>query len=858
MKTLVFLVSMVLAISILSAQNQGPIPKISRQINSYFSYYPRDKVFLMTDKEHYKPGETIWYRAFVSNGDNQLDSEEGSKLSVGLYDKMGASVIKDVYKLNEGSASGDFLIPGELAGGFYFLVAYTSVQSSQDQISVVPLRIEHQYGNQWVVDAVAKDSVSISGKPNELFLILRNFSGDIQKNEQLRYEIRNGSEALVKDKVKTNDSGKATIPFTIPAKTNGEPFVCKLSDQKGEWKRQVFLPTNIDPVIVKFFPEGGNLVAGVPTRIGFTAFNKWGIPVEIEGSVLDQQGEKITPVKTLTKGLGLFSINNPAQQKLRLLISGKEGQNQSFELPAPVSDGLAVSVVKTDAEFIYTNLVFADNQKHPVALTVTHGNEVYWAADMEINGSGRLKIPTSQLPLGINLLSVFSKEGNLLAERIVFKDNKQSLKITVQPEKSTLQAGGKTMVKVRLTNENDQPVSGNVAISVSDSFRNERIVSQIDDYLLVESEVETPFSLFPEPFKSKIGNPALMDVFLIANRIKGFDWARIRQFNPENASFANVANFKISGFVTDKSGAKVSKAKVSMVNNKNMQIHTTTTNSEGVFSFSNLNMSNIDDFSAKATDQEGKHELKVNLIKNLEGQIAVHITDNLLKYELLDREQVADENYLKNNEDLFPRAPKVLKANSQDYENQRKLLSSSTSILDVIKTIKPFKITNNQIVFFGSENSLNYQGGALIVLDGQQLGTDVSVITSLSPADVDHINVSTNPMDIQRYTGLNSVGVIEIFQKRAKIVEQEPKKEGKNKYDGEFRIANVFPAETVNPKRDTRTTLLWIPEQKVDESGLFEFSVTAGKVISDFVIKVQGISPDGRMGTGTASFSVTK
>ena len=53
----------------------------------------------------------------------------------------------------------------------------------------------------------------------------------------------------------------------------------------------------------------------------------------------------------------------------------------------------------------------------------------------EIDGVGRLRIPADQLPQGINLLSAFSKEGNLLAERIVFKDNKQKLKVDIQPEK---------------------------------------------------------------------------------------------------------------------------------------------------------------------------------------------------------------------------------------------------------------------------------------------------------------------------------------------------------------------------------------------------------------------------------------
>ncbi len=858
MKTFTLLLLMLLSGLLLPAQDQSPIPKISLQITNYFSVYPRENIFLMTDKAIYKPGETIWFRSFTSQTDNPLVSGEGSKLYVSLFDKTGKNITKGTFRMSNGSSSGDLQIPDKLVGDSYFLIAYSSEQSSLEQIPIIKLTIDPQYSNQWVVGATAKDSISISGKKNELFVVLRDNSGAVQKNELLRYEIKNGTETLEKDKVKTDETGKVSIPFTIPAKTNGEPFICELSDSKGEWKHEIFLPTNIDPVVIRFYPEGGNLIAGVPTKIGYTAFNKWGIPVNVEGAVLNQEGQQVTPVKTLTKGLGLFSVIYPGQQKLKLLLSGTTGQNQSFELPTSTTNGLAISVVKTDAQFIYANLTFPDMQKHAVALTVTHGNNVYWAGDMEIDGVGRLKIPADQLPQGINLLSAFSKEGNLLAERIVFKDNKQELKVDIQPEKTSLSAGEKMKVNVKLTDENNQAVSGNVTVAVTDKFRNDSDNTQIEEYLQFESELESPLSLFPEAFKDKSRNATLMDIFLIANRIKGFDWAKIRQFNPENASYTNTTNFRISGFVTDKSGSKVNKAKVSLVNNKNMQLHTTTTNSEGVFSFPNLYMSNVDDFSAKATDSDGKHDLNVNMIKNLEGQISVYIADNMKKFNLISSEKVVNKIYFDNNEDLFSKAPKVYKVNTQSLDNQRKLLNSATSILDVIKTIKPYKLVNNQIVFFGSENSLNYQGGALIVLDGQMMGTDIGSIQGFSPSDIDHINVSTNPMDIQKYTGLNSVGVIEIFQKKAKTTELDSPKTTNEKFDGEFRIPNDFSAEPVNAKRNVRTTLLWIPNQKVDQTGQFEFEVTSGKVISDFVIEVQGMTPDGRMGSGKATFSVIK
>jgi len=858
MKTLFLLAFILFSGMLLSAQEQSPIPKISQQLTDYFSYNPQEKVFMMTDKVVYKPGETIWFQAFVSGPNNQLLHEENLELFVKLYDKTGKQVVQDIFKMKSGSCPGDLNIPDDLQKGSYFLVATTSVHNLPEEISCTPITINPQYSNQLVATAIVKDSISVSGQKNELELTLRNVSGEIQKNTTLRYQMKNGDQIIEKGKLKTDDKGKVIIPFTLPAKLNGEPFVCLLTDSKEEWTKQVFLPSDIDPILIRFYPEGGNLINGTPVKVGFTATNKWGVPVDVEGSVVNQEGNPITMVKSFTKGIGLFSMVPDGQQKYKLVLSGKTGKGQSFDLPASLPDGLALAVVKTDADFISANLTFADKKKHAIALTVTQGRILCWAADMNIDGMGRIKIPAETLPQGINLLSVFSDDGILLGERIVFVDKSQQMKIEVQAGKQSLKTSEKMNVKVRISDENGQPLSGSVSIAVSDKFWNDKNKSQIEKNLMIGSELDTPFSLISSAIQGRINNSALLDVFLITNRIKGFDWDKIRNFKSGATAEKNPENNSISGVVTDKAGNKINKAKISVVNNKNMQMTTTTTNGDGSFSFPSLNSANPDDFSVKATDQEGKRELNVTFNKNFESQVSEFIANYARQYSLLNADDIPDKTYVVNNPDLFQKIPKPVRAITNSYENQRKLLSTSTNILDVIKSIKAYRIMSNQIVFLGSENSLLHQGGALLVLDGQQMGTDISSISNISPSEVDHINVSTNPMDIQRYTGLNSVGVIEIFQKKAEFQSKATEKENANKYDGGYRIPNVFPADQVKQKSNTRTTLLWIPEQKVNETGQFEFTITGGKVISDFVIEVQGIAANGRIGSGKAEFQVVK
>lgn len=848
--------SMFIAISVLMAstlslrgQDKSPIPAIGRQLSDYFSAYPKDKVFITTDETQYRPGEVIWFRAFITTAENFPAQDNSQELTVKLFNKNGEAVLQDVFRATNGTSDGDLSIPENLTAGNYFLVAYTPLFHAADRVACRLLRIDPQYNDQWVAETSLKDSISEAGKKNVLSVTLHEISGDVCKNTSLRYQFMNGDEVLEKGKIKTDEKGQVEIPLMIPEKTNGAPFVCEITDSRGNWKKEVWLPANIDPVVINFYPEGETRIAGVPSKIGFTAFNKWGIPVEIDGQIVDQDGKNVTFAKTFTKGLGLITLPTNDNQKLKFVVPAR---NQSFSVPATAETGLSLAITKTDTAFVSANFIFADQQKHPVSIVVSRAGNIYWAGDLEINGSSRIKIPAENLPQGINLLSVFDPNGKLLAKRILYTDHNQFLKIDIQPERKSIQPDKDMKVNVKLTNENGQPVSGSVTISVSDKFRNNFTCPDIEKTLLVGSELETPFSLISGAFQDKISNTALLDVFLLANKIKDFSWSGILSFKPGNAPDLRSLNNQITGVVTDKNGNKVNKAKVILVNNRNIQISSTTTNEEGVFSFAG-NSSITEDYSVKATDQDGKHDLNVTYGKNFDDQLSAWVKHQVQARQLLWQEQFPEESYVKNNPFLFVKAPRVAPNNAQKTDNQRQMLESSTSILDVIKSIKPYKIINNQIVFAGTENSLSYQGGALIVIDGQQMGTDMSIISSLSPHEVDHINVSTNPMDIQRYTGLNSVGIIEIFLKKGKAPEAKPESKTANKYEAGFRVPNTF-----EPGGKENTTLLWIPNQQVDATGEFEFTVKAGKVISDFIIDIQGMTPDGRMGAGKAEFSVVK
>jgi hypothetical protein len=156
--------------------------------------------------------------------------------------------------------------------------------------------------------------------------------------------------------------------------------------------------------------------------------------------------------------------------------------------------------------------------------------------------------------------------------------------------------------------------------------------------------------------------------------------------------------------------------------------------------------------------------------------------------------------------------------------------TSDRDIYDILMQIKPYHLENNMIVFgLQSIYSINNPGGAIIVVDGIKMGTDASILGTIPVPDIANISVSTSPLDIQRYSALNTVGVIEITMKKSK----------------EFLNIQDPPSKT--------NTLFWGPNLITDSSGKIFLSFSCNE-IKDVLISVNGISAEGLPGSSSVNF----
>lgn len=96
---------------------------LNGQTNNIFESLPFENINLLTDRDLYLSGETIWFNAEVRLNTNQ---EPLSKIIyIELFNANQRSIISKKYRITDGQTFGSIDIPAEFISDVYFLRAYT-------------------------------------------------------------------------------------------------------------------------------------------------------------------------------------------------------------------------------------------------------------------------------------------------------------------------------------------------------------------------------------------------------------------------------------------------------------------------------------------------------------------------------------------------------------------------------------------------------------------------------------------------------------------------------------------------------------------------------------------------------------
>ena len=172
-------------------------------------------------------------------------------------------------------------------------------------------------------------------------------------------------------------------------------------------------------VNVAFYPEGGRLVGGLPSRVAFAVTDKDGRPVEAEGTLAMADGTTET-VRTLREGRGAFAYK-PTATPAKLTLTTADGHKATAELPAADAEGCAMEVDAVGDHYVNIAVRRSAGFAAPLAMALVSGGNVE-AVDTIAPSErvARRRLAKADMTPGVNQIALIAPDGSIVAERMVF------------------------------------------------------------------------------------------------------------------------------------------------------------------------------------------------------------------------------------------------------------------------------------------------------------------------------------------------------------------------------------------------------------------------------------------------------
>ena len=290
------------------------------------------------------------------------------------------------------------------------------------------------------------------------------------------------------------------------------------------------------PSQINFFPEGGSMVNGIPSKIGVLAVNKYGYPVRCEAEVVNSMGESIIRVMTDSSGTGSFELT-PSLGETWFLVPLNSGLR--FEIPAAADSGITMCVRFSDDNM--TEILLREKHKGDKSvpeegflIIQSRGRVIYSLNLPEWNDEHVIGIPSAQLKEGVINIACFDREGNFVAERYLFLPpaRGEELKLSL-----TGGEGRRKMTDITISPPADDRSQAERhpaepgrpgSISVSSVSGADRIVTA-SEHLLTGSEFYNDCTIPGLPVILSASDRQQADNYMLGIRSAWIDWERIAE-----------------------------------------------------------------------------------------------------------------------------------------------------------------------------------------------------------------------------------------------------------------------------------------------------------------------------------------
>jgi len=444
--------------------------ELGQRIDSWFEGHGTRRVHVQLDRPMFRPGETVWLKSYaVSTADFAGDGGEGVLYE--LVDPRGTVAQRKQVQHVRGMATNDFVLPADAPGGRWTLRATLATGEVQERPFVVASyqtpRIHKEL--EFVREAYGP------GDRVEALVELTRPDGRPLADHPVKVMMQVDGQVVHEGTARSDDTGAVLASASLPTDLSASDGLLTVLVDEGGVSESISrsLPIVLSEVDLDFFPEGGDLVQGLPARVYFAATNRHGEPADVEGIVEDDDGRIVAELSSVHDGMGRFAFTpHPGRRYQATLRLG--GKLVSYRLPQALDEGCALRSyddVHSEHEAVRVGVRCTDARDVVVAGTLREQTLDTASVHVEPNRPTVVHLDAPDAlahQQGAVRVTLFDGDLHPLAERLVYRHAGADLDIAITPKRETYGPRDEVVLDVRTTDPSGVPVAADVALSVVD------------------------------------------------------------------------------------------------------------------------------------------------------------------------------------------------------------------------------------------------------------------------------------------------------------------------------------------------------------------------------------------------------
>jgi hypothetical protein len=648
---------------------------------------------------------------------------------------------------------------------------------------------------------------------------------------------------------------------------------------------------------VQFFPEGGNLNAGITSKVAFKAVGTNGLGLGVKGIVIDGSGVEVTHFASTHLGMGYFYIDPLPGKAYKAKVSFADGTTNIIDLPLADAKGIVLSVnndsiSKASVRITANPAYYLENKDKDYTLLIYSGGIATTIPCRLDSAIITMDILKRRLHTGIATITLFSPAGEPLCERLMFVQNYDQLNINITPDKTIYTKREKVNIRLNVKNRADSAAAGHFSVSVIDENKvpvDENSENTILTDLLLTSDlkgyVEQPnyyFNTITDKTQSDL------DLVMLTHGYRRFEWKKLLNNEYPPVAFKPEKGLEINGQVKNMLGKPVAKGTITLLPRNGGPLISSISDDKGMFRFSNLVFYDTTHFVLSAVNARGKNSTKLAyfaekaepLITPDPFETAKTISDTAMS-AYTDNAKKERNEWINNGKGkgIMLKEVKIRDVKRDDKYRTQSLAGAGHA--DQVMHADEIEQIGGQLStsLNGRLRGVGFVGGVpflktppgngpmLVIVDGEEMsgGKDI-------PFDVNQIPSSQiETIEVLRFSSASIYG---IDGGNGALIITTKQGGGRNIKDissiGVLPIASVgfykakefytpiynTPAALNSKRRDLRSTIYWKPELQTDKNGNASFDFYNADGTGNYRVVIEGIDEKGNLGRRVYRYKV--